>query len=308
LKDIDLTKPGISFITGSPISRDTGLLALSIDALFDEREPHSLLVIKNKTSARSILVPSNCCDIAIVKSEGIVNGFFLCEDGSLWKYNGSDIESFESVNIKGIPELFRSQVIVNGTTHYVAGGGNTVYYKDGKKPWANFEIGTAKEIEQYKYTGFEKVLSSNDGVVYLFGWQGLGYVFYRGKASLMDLPIGVDIYDAVLAEDGTVYACGDKGVVIFGRGVDNWGVISNQITDDKLWGICAYNGKIILCSSSCIYEIVDGEVRALAYSKLSEVPASTYKLKSCRDCVWSIGTKQLVQYDGVDWREMLQLR
>jgi hypothetical protein len=308
MKDIDLTKPGISFVTGSPISLDVGLLVLSIDALFDEREPHSLLVIKDKKSARSILIPSNCCDVSIVNNGEKTSGFFLCEDGGVWIYNGNDIEPLESARINGCPEILRSQTFLNGTRHYVVGGGNTVYIRNGMQPWNNFDIGTAKEIEQYKYMGFEKVVSSNDGVVYLFGWHGVGYIFDQDETSLIDLPVGVDLYDATFTDDGVVYACGDKGVVVFGRGVENWEIIKNEITGDKLWGISTYNKRIILCSSTCLYEIVDGELQLLVYSESSEIPAFfTHKLKSCGDCVWSIGSKQLVQYDGVSWHEILKL-
>jgi hypothetical protein len=308
MKDIDLTKPGISFVTGSPINLDVGLLVLSIDALFDEREPHSLLVIKDKKSARSILIPSNCCDVCIVNDGEETCGLFLCDDGGVWIYNGSEIEPLESARINGCNEILRSQTFASGKLHYVVGGGNTIYIRDGMQPWDSFDIGAEKEIEQYKYVGFEKVLSSNDGLIYLFGWHGVGYVFNQEEASLMDLPIGVDLYDAALADNGDVYACGDKGIAIFGRGVDSWKIVKNEVTDDKLWGVSTYKEKIFLCSSNCLYEVIDGELQALAYSESSNVPELfTHKLKSCGNCVWSIGSKQLVQYDGANWHEILKL-
>jgi len=310
MKNVDFSKPGISFVTGFPMTKNTGLLILSIDELFHEKEPHSILVVKNHNAASGILVPSNCCDVTLVQYEGNVHGYFLGEDGAMWYYNGSSIESIEPITsaFGKSTEMFRSHAYTNREEQFAVGGGNTVYFKEFQSKWNSIEIDMKSEIEQHKYVGFEKVLSSRDGFVYLFGWHGIGYIFSHDSAKRMELPVSIDIYDAVLADDGYVYACGDRGTVIMGRGVDNWKVVNNEITDDKLWGISTFKGRVFVCSMDFIYEIVESELQQIEYSELSVIPSFTYKLKSCSECVWSIGSKQLVEFDGFDWRKLLLLK
>ena len=307
MSNVNFSNPGISFVTGAPISYETGLLILSIDELFHDKEPHSLLVTKNHDVASGILVPSNCCDVILTGQSGIVSGYFLGEDGAIWYYNGNTIEASEPLTSNKNIGALRSQAFSNRSDHLVVGGGNTVFLKKNASAWTDQEIRLNQEIEQFKYIGFEKTLAGSDGIFYLFGWHGVGLMLIGDDSIRLDLPTNLDIYDAVQINDGSIYTCGDKGTILRGRGSEDWSIVSNNVTDDKLWGICSYRNKIFVCSMNFVYEIVEDELRFVDYSELSEIPSFTYRLKTCTDCVWSIGSKQLVQYDGSDWRELILL-
>jgi len=307
MSNVTLTNPGISFVTGVPISCETGLLILSIDELSFDKEPHSLLVVKNHKVTRGILVPSNCCDVISARENGNVNGYFLGEDGAVWFYNGETIEESEPIISNKNFGALRTQAFSPCSNHIAAGGGSTAFIKTTTSTWNDLEIQMDQEIEKFKYIGFEKILAVPNGNFYLFGWHGVGIILSDKHCTRLHLPTNLDIYDAVQAENGLIYTCGDHGTILRGQGIYDWSIVSNEITDDKLWGICSFNNKVFVCSMSFIYEIIDDELRFIDFSDVSVVPSFTYKLRTCKDCAWSIGSKQLVQYDGSDWQELILL-
>ncbi|BCG65705.1 MAG: hypothetical protein methR_P3557 [Methyloprofundus sp.] len=312
MKKVDFSNPGISFVTGVPITKGVGLLVLSIDELFEKKEAHSILVYKENNIASGVLVPSNCCDVTVVRNNGNIFGYFLGEDGEIWCFDGNSIESMGAINHEAHSSMNRSQTIFSNGQQYVVGGGSAIYYRDNcrdmQSEWQQVEVDMISEIDQYKYVGFEKVIGNEKKHLYLFGWHGLAYLIRNNKIQRIVLPVNVDLYDAVYASDGSVYVCGEKGTVLKGTGLDNWEIIDNEVTNDKLWGVCSYMGRIFVSSMSEIYEVLrGGGVQKVLFSENSVIPSLTYKLKSCEECLWSIGSKQLVEFDGVEWRDNLKL-
>lgn len=308
LTDVDFRPPGISFITGAPFAAGVGLLALSIDELFRNDEPHSILVVKDGDSARGALVPSNVADVVVASdADGRRYGYFLGEDGGVWCYDGRGIVSSDGIESPRNIRALRSLGLTSGS-HVAAGGGSTVFVRRPGSAWADLDMSSVLEREGLRYVGFEKVLASADGSFFLFGWSGVAVMLGNGGSTVrLDLPTNLDLYDAAWGEDGYIYACGDEGTVLRGRGIDDWSVIDNEITDEKLWGVCSFGGRVFVCSMHLIYEVVGSELRHTDYSERSDIPSFTYRLRSCSDCAWSIGAKQLVEYDGSDWRELILL-
>ncbi len=312
MKKVDFSTPGISFVTGVPITKASGLLILSIDELFEKREAHSILVYKENDFASGILVPSNCCDITIIRHNGGIFGYFLGEDGEIWCFDGNSIESMGTINHREHFGMNRSQSILSTGQQYVVGGGGSVYYKDNCKEinsaWKQIVIDMKSEVEQYKYIGFEKAISNEKNDLYFFGWHGLAYFLRNNQVQRITLPVNVDLYDAIYVNGGTIYVCGDKGLVLRGNKLDNWEIIENEITKDKLWGICEFMGRVFVSSMSEVFEVVNGRLQVVSFFESDFRPVFTYKLKSCKECLWSTGSKQLVEFDGSEWQEILVLR
>ncbi|CCE23636.1 hypothetical protein [Methylotuvimicrobium alcaliphilum] len=276
MSNVNLTNPGISFVTGAPISCDTGLLILSIDELFHDKEPHSLLVVKDHDVTNGILVSSNCCDVILANEGGNLNGYFLGEDGGIWFYNGNTIEASDPITSNKNFGALRSQAFSSNSYHIVAGGGNTAFLKKTTSEWKDQEIKMSQDIEQFKYVGFEKIVALPEGSFYLFGWHGIGILLADNRSTRLDLPTNLDIYDAVLTNDGFIYTCGDQGTILRGCGLNDWSIINNEITGDKLWGICSFEGRTFVCSMNSIYEIVDNELQFIEYSEFSDIPLCQY--------------------------------
>jgi hypothetical protein len=158
--------------------------------------------------------------------------------------------------------------------------------------------------EEVTDAGLEAVSAFSAEDVYAAGWEGL--LCHRdGKGwRRVDSPTNLDLYDVHCAADGFVYAVGDEGTVLKGRG-SAWSVVEQSETADKLWGVSELAGRIFVSSMHVIYELLDGQLVPVTTPEDEVAPSSIYRLTAAKEVLWSAGTKELYEYNGSVWTPLL---
>jgi hypothetical protein len=100
------------------------------------------------------------------------------------------------------------------------------------------------------------------------------------------------------AWDGEVYICGQRGILLKGRGA-RWEVIEQQETQEDLWDLQWFNGKLYLSTTRMLYTLEGDRLERVETG--DEIAGSCYHLDAADGILWSIGAKDILQFDGQEW-------
>ncbi len=150
-----------------------------------------------------------------------------------------------------------------------------------------------KDEEKYDKC-FESVAGFSDDEVYCAGWEGDLWRYDGKKFRKIDLGIKNHLTKIRTASDGLIYGCGMAGIIIKGRG-NQWEVIETEHED--LWGIIEFNNTIYVSSLYAVYKLVDKELIPIDFGNDIE-PGSCYHLSAADGIMWSIGGKDVLEFDG----------
>lgn len=180
---------------------------------------------------------------------------------------------------------------------YVVGMGRTVYCWTGS--WQRVDDGIRDEgVDDDALSGLLSIDGFSDLELYAAGingelWRRDEHGAWRALPSLTNL----SLFHVCCAGDGLVYACGQRGVLLVGRG-DRFRVIDHGCPDD-LWAATWFRGRLYLSASSGIYALVDDELEPVETGRPSDC---YYRLHSDSERMWSVGAKLLLSTsDGHQW-------
>lgn len=71
-----------------------------------------------------------------------------------------------------------------------------------------------------------------------------------------------------LGPDDLLYACGQRGVVLRGRG-RHWSVVEHTDTSEDLWSVCAFQGRVFAVSTRMLYEVTGTALRRVEYAAIA---------------------------------------
>lgn len=306
-RPIDLRSIACTFVAGKAIAPGRGVLIASIDELYEQREPHSLLISVDEGRAVGALVPANCCSVDARLAERRVEAVFLGEDGELWRFDGLAFRALPPV--LGATDLqgpLRS-ICIAPWGYLAIGSALQAYGSADLSAWQPIDSLLAGEKDLVHTLGYERICIAGEDVAIAVGWKGLGARFHRRmRAERLDLPTNLDLYDVAATANGEVYACGDEGIVLRGD-ANAWRMIPNDITGERFWGVAAFAQRRFVSSMHMLYEVKPDGLQQVDYADEDLPPSYTYRLSTGEDVLWSIGTKQLVEFDGKNWRELIAL-
>jgi hypothetical protein len=134
--------------------------------------------------------------------------------------------------------------------------------------------------------------------IYVVGWDGTVVWLQGNRLVDCSAPTSVILTDIACADDGFAYACGQEGVLLRGRR-DRWEVICAGATDENLWGIADYRGKIYVATILSLYTVEDAGLAPVDFGE--DPPTSCYKLFVGHGFLWSIGREDILRFDGSVW-------
>jgi hypothetical protein len=160
-------------------------------------------------------------------------------------------------------------------------------------------------------SAFESVDGFAQSDVYAVGTNGQIWHFDGSLWKAMTSPTNLRLTAAICASDGFVYACGQMGILLRGREA-RWDVIYEDPGLGYWWDICEYDHRIFCASSGILYELKDGELEAVPFPDYESleggIPFSFFKLAVCQDCLWSIGSKDVITFNGRQWARVFPRR
>lgn len=217
---------------------------------------------------------------------------FIGEDGQVCTYVGGK-SGKESLKPK--PLLIRRAKAIDGHV-YACGMGREVYKRTGENQWIQINALAPKEEER---TGFEAIDGFSESELYAVGWRGEIWHFdgsvwaaYPGITNLV-------LTSVCCAGDGFVYVVGQRGLFIKGRH-DAWEVVDfdNDFSSD-FWDVHWFNDKLYLTTMTGLYVFENGALNEVDVDDM--LNTSFYRLASAEGVLWSIGSSDILSFDGKQW-------
>lgn len=216
------------------------------------------------------------------------------EDGDVATYVGGD-STREA--IVPPPVMIRNAREIGGLVH-ACGMKRQVYRRDGEAQWSDISAPRAGDTEEL---GFEAIDGHARDELYAVGWGGEIWQ-YDGRAwHQRASPTNVTLTAVCCADDGTVYAAGQGGVLVRGRR-DAWSVVDweEEVTAD-LWDLCWFRERLYVATMTGLYTL--GADRLVPVDFGDARPSSCYSLSAAEDVLWSVGRDDVVSFDGHGWQK-----
>jgi hypothetical protein len=289
----------VSYQTGGGADGGLAAFALTHADLTKQRIDHAFLVTWNgrdwdeqHTLTWSV---AGVCRISRPRPAWIavgVNGQALVVEGTL----GREEPIGEGEEAAGRIGFLRAARSIEGRA-YAVGMCRQVYCRTDEGVWQRIDRDCRRPSGDWSIVGFESIdgFAAND--LYAVGLQGEIWHGDGVRWSRIDSPTNVILTQVCCAEDGIVYACGRKGMLLKGR-ADRWEVIEHSIHGDDFWGMAWFKGRLFIATLYylCVF---DGANVVLVTADGS--PSSAYHLSATADRLWSIGPHEVSTFDGTDW-------
>lgn len=293
--------PGMTLVAACPVGSGRGALAVSVDELFRAEEPNSVLAWLEEGRLISNAVEWNSC--ALVAPGCNFDAIFLGEFGEVVTL--LDGRFREQKRIAGPVEIGPLRALARcGPTHlFAAGTGLQIYESVDGKTWTAESVPSTDE-ESKVALAIEALYTLGPGETYGVGWEGLLCLRDRSSWRMLTSPTNLDLYAITGTADGVVYACGDEGAIVKGR-LDSWQLIDHDTTREKLWGIASFRGRVLVAGMQLLYELIDNTLVVVEPPEFGPFPSSLNKLVTNGNTLWSVGPKELFEFNGTHWTPLL---
>jgi hypothetical protein len=179
---------------------------------------------------------------------------------------------------------------------YAVGLRGMVYRLDDLRRWSRIDSGLPSTFDIVAIDGF----GSSD--LYAVGYRGEGWHFDGRVWEHLHLPTNVNLTSVKCAGDGSVYIAGYDGTLVKGRS-RIWNVIARGETAANIWDLEWFEEKLYLSTMLTIYRL-RGD--ALELVNLGDDPPETcYHLSAVPGLMWSIGSDDIVAFDGSVWSRVV---
>ena len=285
------------------VAPTNGALIVSVDELFQQDEPNAVLTWMEAGKLTSIPVEWNACSVDAHPTRPYSQAIYLGEAGQLALFDGQGFQELPAIEDAGPKGPLRSIKIIDAGITLAVGTALQVYRSHDWTLWKPEAIPLLPGERAVNFT-VEAVSAFSSDEVYAVGWQGLLCLRTPAGWVRLDAPTNLDLFALTCAGDGLVYAVGDEGIILKGR-QDTWTLIEQDQTREKLWGIACFAGRVFVSDMRMLYEIVGEDLVPVAPPDDEVFPSSTYRLRSAEGALWSVGGKELFEFDGQRWLPLL---
>lgn len=180
---------------------------------------------------------------------------------------------------------------------YAVGMDRQVYVRVGASDWRPLQAGLSG-TPRGTTSGFESTDGYAQSELYAVGWDGEIWEFNGIGWVQRASPTNLVLTGVCCGEDGIVYACGRRGLLISGRHA-TWSVIDQSEITDDIWGLAWFAGRLFLSTFAGVYSMQDGLIELVDMG--ADQPETYYELTVSSGELWSIGAKDVMRFDGTTW-------
>jgi hypothetical protein len=185
-----------------------------------------------------------------------------------------------------------SRVIYSGGTFYAVGGGGLVYEQAFDRSWRKLDRGIP-------LTSLHESLAVDaDNAPLCVGWSGGIWQLSQNTWRQADTPTNAVLTDVCVCPDGLAVACGQRGTVLRGRGLD-WEKVPHKTTNENLWSITCFEGRVLASSTHFLFELTDNTFTRLSLG--DEVPVTVGILSSIEGQLLCVGENDVMMLRAEEW-------
>ena len=187
---------------------------------------------------------------------------------------------------------------------YAVGTCRQAYVRDGEDQWRCIDQSAQGGDTPITDTSFESIDGFSEQEIYTVGWEGEIWKYDGSVFTQQNSPTNLALHKVRCAPDGFAYACGQLGTLLRGRD-DQWEVIEHGSTREDLWGMEVFDGQLYVSSNHLVYRLEDGKLTPVDFG--DDAPRTCYHLSAADGIMWSIGAKDVMEFDGSNWTRRLQI-
>jgi hypothetical protein len=189
-----------------------------------------------------------------------------------------------------------------GDTVWVVGMGRKAFKLTENQVW--LEVGPSPNADDgANIIGFEDVDGFGADDVYAVGWRGEVWRQVSGQWRQLDRLTKRNLTAVCCVPNGAVYAVGQKGTILSGRG-DSWQAIDSGISAN-LMDVSEFDGVVYACTDHMILKLQDGKFLPEDRFEDERRPATCLHLLKTIGGVYAVGPKDIFLLQGGLWRHML---
>jgi hypothetical protein len=202
----------------------------------------------------------------------------------------------------------RSVAEIDGLA-YAVGMGRQAYRREAPNRWTCIDQTARPPAGDASPVSFEAIHGFTDREIYAAGLGGEVWSYgpaMRGDRSALrwdqvDSPTNFPLISVCCAGDGLTYISGRAGTLLRGRG-DQWSMLDQDETDEDLWSMAYFQGKLYLSSTRAVYTLHGNTLSTVRFG--DDTPGTCFNLRIIGDVLWSIGPKDIMEFDGRLWRRI----
>jgi hypothetical protein len=183
---------------------------------------------------------------------------------------------------------------LGGANFLACGWGGQVYKVSGPRP-ETIESG----VDRRRETDILDIGGVFPSDVYAVGLNGLLMHYGGRKWEYLDSPTNSHLYSLLYISKHEVYVCGASGGIYRGSR-RTWEFIGDRERNDNMWSIAQYNGALYLAYGDRGLLRHDGNEMQDVDFGLNHDPY-THRLSIGGNRLWSIGSHDVLVFDGKDW-------
>ncbi|MBT2372846.1 hypothetical protein J7E41_12460 [Pseudomonas fluorescens] len=187
---------------------------------------------------------------------------------------------------------------------YAVGTCRQAYLREDEDQWRCIDQSAQVGDTPITDTSFESIDGFSEQEIYTVGWEGEIWQYDGARFTQQNSPTNLALYKVRCAPDGFTYACGQLGTLLRGRH-DQWEMIEHESTREDLWGMEVFDGQLYVSSTHFVYRLEDGKLKPVDFG--DDVPLTCYHLSTADGIMWSIGPKDVMQFDGSTWTRCLRI-
>jgi hypothetical protein len=214
--------------------------------------------------------------------------------------NGIRTENIVDVGSESGKYGYANKLIEISGELYVCGFQRQVYRRDGGK-WTHMDAGILSQSRK-PTTSLESMDGTSADNIYAVGAKGEIFHFNGKSWTHCHSPTNVDLHEVRCAAPDLVYACGEEGVVLKGN-ARRWEIVPNDELDAELWGVEILDDQVYVAGFGGLGKIDGGVVVKIDPGLGRDVDG--YRLRQNGGLLWSIGTDDILCYDGRKWTELV---
>ena len=229
--------------------------------------------------------------------------FSLSEEGRIEVAHGPSRRWESLASLRTQPGLGNLTAVRQvGEFVYVVGMQRQVYRRPvNARRWTRVDGGIVVPSGSLEIAGLRALDGFSETDLYAAGFYGEIWHFDGQQWAKLDSPTNAKLESVCCVKPDTVYISGARGLVLKGN-KSGWTTISDDAMRSTLWSIVHFRERIYLSSSQgMLFTLEDDEIVPIDH-RLGK--RTTFTLHAGKDVLLSIGAKDLMTFDGNQWRAL----